>query len=153
MIEIRVDLREFEAMLRRLPSAEDLCAAAKQGLHDAAIRGVAELRDRDDMPRWTNNLADGIAATSTDDGAMIATHAPYAGWVHDGIQPGRFPNIDNLADWAKQHGLEGREWAIGKAIQQRGIRPRPFMRDYAHSDGFKTTLQRSVERAVTDALA
>lgn len=113
-------------------------------------RAAAHLKASDDMPEWTGNMKDGMRQITTPDGAELLIAAEYASWVHDGIKPGTFPNVDNIADWAKAHGMEGAEWAIAHSIKKRGIPAKPFLRDYANSFEFEAMARKEVHKAVNN---
>lgn len=117
-----------------------------------AVRGAADLRDGDTVPRWTNNLADGMRGYPTATGASLLVPAEYARYVHDGRQPGKMPNIDNLADWATVHGMAGAEWAIAKKIAAKGIKKKPFLENYVSSMAFEAMAKRVLRGEVADAL-
>lgn len=128
--------------------------ALREAAFEIASRAVADLQ-ASDLPRWTNTLANSIVAVRTATGAKVLVRANYARWVHDGRKPGRLPNLDNLRDWAEDHGILGerRLRAVAFAIKKRGIKPQPFLRDYANSDDFKLMAQRVVRRRLPNALA
>lgn len=129
----------------------------KTAMQAAAIgiaqRAASDLRASDAVPKWTGNLTDGMRAIPTETGAMVLVEAEYAQWVHEGRSPGTFPNIDNLADWARDHGMKGAEWAIATKLAQRGIAAKPFLRDYANSMAFESMAKRVLTDEVNHALA
>lgn len=140
-----------------LDRLQTLPGMLQQALRGAAMgiaaRSAADLRDSTDTPRWTNNLADSMRAIPTADGAMMLVEAKYARWVHDGLPPGTFPNVDNIADWAKAHGKAGAEWAIAAKIKRDGIKARPFLKNYSNSMGFEAMVKQVIAGEVEHALA
>lgn len=140
--------------VQRLQAAPGLL---QQGLMQAALgiaqRSAADLRADAEVPEWTGNLKDGMRAIPTADGAMMLVEASYARWVHDGRQPGGFPNVDNLADWAKDHGMAGAEWAIAYKIAKRGVAAKPFLSRYVSSLQFEAMAKRVLLEEVGHALA
>lgn len=129
----------------------------RQALMQAALgiarRSAADLGDSADVPKWTGNLADGMRAIPTPDGAMLLIEAQYAHWVHDGTPAGTFPNLDNLADWAKDHGMPGAEWAIAAKIRRTGIKAKPFLQRYMSSLQFEAMAKQVLLSEVDHALA
>lgn len=60
----------------------------------------------------------------------VVADVNYAKWVHDGRQAGsRMPPPAALAGWARRHGAAGAEFAIARAIANRGVPARPFLLD------------------------
>lgn len=138
----------------RLQAAPGLLRQAlMQAAMGIARRSAADLGDSPDVPKWTGNLSDGMRAIPTGYGAMMLVEAQYARWVHDGRAPGTFPNVDNLADWAKDHGMPGAEWAIARNIARRGIRAKPFLLQYVSSLQFSAMARQVLRNEVDHALA
>lgn len=148
--EIRIDATEFTRWLDEAP--EIALAAVQRALYRAAARGSTELKRT--APKATSNLANSIRVFSTQDGAEIVASANYASFVHDGRAPGRFPNLDNIADWARVVGIpEDAVWPIARSIAQRGTRTRPWFKDYIESNEFVRMTRDLIENEVQRALA
>lgn len=145
------------AGLERLLQAPAMLRQAMQlAAMGIAQRAASDLRASDDVPKWTGNLADGLRAIPLNDGrigAQVLVEAEYTQWVHEGRTPGTFPNVDNLADWARDHGMKGAEWAIATNIKNNGIKAKPFLKTYANSLAFQAMAQRVLTAEVNHALA
>lgn len=138
----------------RLQAAPGLLRhALMQAALGIAQRSAADLGDSPDVPKWTGNLSDGMRAIPTASGAMMLIEAEYARWVHDGTPAGTFPNVDNLADWAKDHGMPRAEWGIARNIARRGIPGKPFLQRYMSSMQFEAMAKQVLLREVNHALA
>lgn len=134
--------------------AQRLDQVARDAAFEIASHAVADLQGDDALPRWTNTLANSIVAVRTSKGAAVLLRANYARWVHDGRKPGRLPNLDNLRDWAGDHGIDGerRLRALAFAIKKRGIKPKPFLREYAQSPRFRLMAQQLAARRLRSAV-
>lgn len=64
----------------------------------------------------------------------VVTGTNYAAYLENGIGAGTFPNVTDLAAWIKRklgisdiREIDRKAYLIGRSIQQKGIKPHPFM--------------------------
>ena len=139
------------AYLQRAPALVE--QALFSGALNIAQRAAADVRNSPALPQWTGNLHDGIRGIPASNGAMLLVEAAYANWVHEGRKPGTFPNLSNIADWARDHGLAGKEGAIAGAIKKRGITAEPFLQNYVSSMEFEAMATAVLQQEIGHALA
>jgi len=123
-------LAQFERYVGELP--DELEAAVKRGLRNAARRGAAIVREeiRDAKLEDTGALLESVRAR----GAEIEVDAPHAPHMEYGTKP-HMPPVSPLFLWVMRKGLaasetEGRRvaWRIAKGIAKRGTKPRWYFR-------------------------
>lgn len=81
----------------------------------------------------------------------IGTNVSYARWVHNGRRPGSMPPARALFTWSRRHGNIN-PYVLARVIQQRGIRPRPFLtegliKNVSRIVGFFRTAGQEIEQA------
>ena len=133
---IKLTLPQFAREVGQLPS--ELDGDIVRGLRSAAARGVGEVvrAIQTSQPRPavdTGQLARSVSDMYLPKGAAIVVDAPYAAVMETGARP-FWPPLQPLIDWAsRKFGLTDEEAesmarAVQRAIAQRGIAPRHYMR-------------------------
>jgi len=86
------------------------------------IGRIITTKARELVPKDEGRLRDSIDYKVEGTTVTVYTPLEYAWVMEYGRQPGRMPPVEPLREWAKRHGLEGKEWAIAKKIQREGIK-------------------------------
>ncbi len=136
------DLQRLQALpgMFRLALHRAAFAAATHAAHD--------LQAYPDTPRWQGELANSTTATPTADGATTHITSPYAYTVHQGRNAGKWPNITRVSEWADSKGMVGAGWAIARSIKDKGIKGRPWVKNYVSSLAFEAMCKQEVSRAM-----
>lgn len=117
--EVQKKLRQVKEDLRGTPM--------EQGMKQATL--LVERSAKQKAPKDTGTLAASINSDVTRGGnsviGIIGTRIKYAPFVELGSRP-HFPPMQNIAPWARRHGLSAYGAAV--AIAARGTRARHFFR-------------------------
>lgn len=76
----------------------------------------------------TGQLANSVTANEAGDDDLKITFLEYGIFVDSGRAPGKFPPVKPIEEWAVSKGIPANKaFAIARSIEQKGIRPRPFI--------------------------
>jgi len=124
---VSIELLGDQTLVEKLERLKEL---QKQGRTKEAWERMVELvgaTAREVAPEWRRDLIASIdeeVGTIGDDIAgTVFSDRFYAPFQERGTEP-YFPNLDNLEDWAVDHGVSA--WTVALAIATRGIIPLRF---------------------------
>lgn len=131
MIEIRIDapeLNRLEQMPQRLHWA--LARFIAREAHEAAREMKTEMAQQ--HLAATSLLINSVQATELDPLTWrVGPHVAYARYLLEGRKPGgKMPPWRAILDWLKVKRLgfdRQTAWAVARAIQRRGIKPRDYL--------------------------
>lgn len=151
--------------------AKSFVPTIMRGMHRGALQSVAGLQRATNFAPSSSEHKQFTGAVNTGaykrawkwgqlpDGVMVYNQMPYAGVIEGGRRKGaRMPPKDAIARWAQrklslsEHDAKRAAFAIARAIQKKGLRPRHVMLDRipdmvsAMNDGILKELDRELSR-------
>jgi len=115
---------------------------------------------RKESPKHTSVLTNSINVERPNRlEGLVRVGVAYGLYVHAGVKPGSFPNVEHIHDWVRQRGLvpvvPGEDtndiaWRVARSLARRGQPPRPFLTRAFNAH--RAEAQRRVDVAIRRAL-